>query len=130
LSAGQRGEIVFKLGTEVTMYSEAGEQAMNRPGTWVKAVLVFSLVLTVCVQSAPAQSSRATLTVTIQLVPSTLLIVAEDGKARLIEANGPNGLTITTIDAPAKVGAKASSASKITSPQPQRTTQPSGTPAN
>ena len=76
---------------------------MSKPGTVVQNGVAFLLLLIACAVSAAAQSSRGTLTVSLQLVPSTALIFCEDGKTRIIEANGTNGLTITTIDAPAKV---------------------------
>jgi len=58
------------------------------------------LLLIAWAVAAAAQSSRGTLTVSLQVVPSTVLIFGEDGKTRIIEANGANGLTVTTIEAP------------------------------
>ena len=73
---------------------------MSNPGAWFRTMFLFLLLLIVCAVSASAQSSRGTLTFSIQLVPSTALLFGDDGKIRIIEANGAHGLTITTIDAP------------------------------
>jgi hypothetical protein len=75
---------------------------MSKPGQWTRTVF-FLLFLIACAVSASAQSSKGTLTISLQLVPSTTLIFGEDGKARIIEANGTNGLTVTTVDASATV---------------------------
>jgi len=62
-----------------------------------------------------------------------MLIFGEDGKAQLIEANGTNGLTVTTIAAPATSGSGMSAGvtrtdlSTTTTPQ---TPQVQGTPSN
>jgi hypothetical protein len=79
------------------------KNAMSKPKTWCKTVVAFSLLLIVCAVAASAQSSRGALTVSLQVVPSTMLIFSEDGKTRIIEANGTNGMTVTTINAPAEV---------------------------
>ena len=73
---------------------------MSDPGTWFRTVFAFLLLLIAWAVAAAAQSSRGTLTVSLQVVPSTVLIFGEDGKTRIIEANGANGLTVTTIEAP------------------------------
>jgi hypothetical protein len=65
-----------------------------------RTVFAFLLLLIAWAVAAAAQSSRGTLTVSLQVVPSTVLIFGEDGKTRIIEANGANGLTVTTIEAP------------------------------
>ena len=45
-----------------------------------------------------------------------MLIIGDDGKARIIEANGPNGLTITILDAPTTPGVTANGISTGTTP--------------
>ena len=82
---------------------------------WVFALL---LLLVVCVTSAPAQSARGTLTVTARVLPSTTLIIGEDGKARIIEANGPTGLTITILETPTTPGVTANGPSTGTTLHP------------
>jgi len=98
---------------------------MSKPVAWFRTV--FGLLLIACAISASAQSSGGTLAVSLQVVPSTVLLYGDDGKTRIIEANGINGLTITTIDAPA--GVARTDASTTTAPQTQPATQtpPAGT---
>ena len=101
---------------------------MSKPGKQFRTV-AFLLVLIACAVSASAQSSRGTLTVSLQVVPSSVLIVGEDGKTRIIEANGTNGLTVTIIDAPAtfdralNVGVTRTNTSTTTTPQTRQATQ-------
>ena len=102
---------------------------MTEPWAWFRTVFAFSLLLIAWAVAAAAQSSRGTLTVSLQVVPSTVLIFGEDGKARIIEANGANGLTVTTIDAPvtfdrvSNVSATQSNTSATTMPQTQQATR-------
>jgi hypothetical protein len=77
---------------------------MRKPGARFRTLVVILLLLTAGAVSASAQSSRGTLAISLQVVPSTALLFGEDGTARIVEANGANGLTITTIGEPAKVG--------------------------
>ena len=72
---------------------------MSKQWAWFRTVAAFLLLLIACTLSASAQSSRGTLTISLQVVPSTMLIFSEDGKTRIIEANGTNGMTVTTINA-------------------------------
>ena len=99
---------------------ETAEQSMNKPARRFNSVFALLLLLMVCVTSAAAQSARGSLTVTVQIVPSTMLIIGEDGKARIIEANGPNGFTITTLDAQTTPGVTANSPSTSTTQQQAR----------
>lgn len=105
------------------------EQTMSKPEAWFRTVLAFFLVLIACALSASPQSSRGTLTVSLRVVPSTALILGEDGRARIIEANGTNGLTVTLIDAPvtfdrsSDVGVTRTHRSTATTPQAQQATQ-------
>jgi hypothetical protein len=96
---------------------EMAEQSMTKPVRRFYSVFALLLVLVLCVTSAPAQSARGSLTVTAQIVPSTTLIIGEDGKTRIVEANGPNGLTITILDAPATPGVTANGPSTSTTLQ-------------
>ena len=98
---------------------ETGEQSMNKPARRFNSVfaLLLLLLLMVCVTSAPAQSARGSLTVTVQIVPSTMLIIGEDGKARIIEANGPNGMTVTILNAPTTTGVTTNGPSTSTTLQ-------------
>jgi hypothetical protein len=95
---------------------------------WFRTVSAVLLLLMACAVSSAAQSSRGTLTVSLQVVPSTALEFGKDGKAQIIEANGTNGLAITTIDTPVKVdkafnvGVTRTNASTATMSQTQQTT--------
>lgn len=95
---------------------------MSKPGVLFKTTFAFLLLLMACAVSASAQSSRGTLTVSLNVVPSTTLVFGEDGKTRIIEANGTNGLTITTIDAPANLVVTRTNASTTTTPQTRQAT--------
>jgi hypothetical protein len=100
---------------------------------WFRTVFAFLSLLIICAVSASAQSSRGTLTISLQVVPSTVIIIGEDGKARILEANGANGLTITTVDATANASATQTNTSTITAtPRTQQATpaQVIGTPSN
>jgi hypothetical protein len=74
---------------------------MSELVAWFRTVSAVLLLLMACAVSSAAQSSRGTLTVSLQIVPSSVLIVGEDGKTQIIEANGTNSLTVTIIGAPA-----------------------------
>lgn len=90
---------------------------MNKPVRRVKGMFALLLLLMVCAIPSPAQSARGTLTVTAQIVASTALIIGEDGKTRIVEANGPNGLTITLLDATTTPGVMADGPSTTSTPQ-------------
>jgi hypothetical protein len=85
------------------------------------------LLLTVGAVSVPAQSAKGTLTVTAQVVASTALVVGADGQTRIIEANGSNGLTITTVGTPIKASVTGAGTPAAITPQPQPAAQASGT---
>lgn len=97
---------------------------MNKPVGRVKGVFALLLLLMVCAIPAPAQSVRGTLTITAQIVASTTLIIGEDGRTRIVEANGPNGLTITLLDATTTPGVMADGPS--TTPTPPAAIEVSG----
>lgn len=95
---------------------------MSESRMWFRTVFAFLLLLIVCAVSASAQSSRGTLAISLQVMPSTVIIIGEDGKAQILEANGSNGLTITSVDAPAIGGATRTNTSTTGTPRTQQAT--------
>ena len=100
---------------------------MSKRGMWARTMFALLLLLTVGAVSVAAQSAGGTLTVSVQIVASTALVVGEDGQARIIEANGSNGLTITTVGASIKASVTGIGEPAAITPQPRPAAQASGT---
>ena len=69
----------------------------KRYGRAIAGCFASLLLLVAGATNAAAQSGKATLLVTANVVTSTAIVFNADGTANIITANGPTGLTMSTV---------------------------------